>query len=74
MHFPNLVYSVRGNEVALSVVDGKIIYSDGKIQGIDEREILLEVRKNTDGIGERAAEEFWKVNGTNAGFMIEDKL
>jgi len=71
---PNLVYSARGDEVALSVVDGRIIYSEGKILAIDESEILNQVSGYTEGIGERAADEFWRVNGTNAVFMREDKL
>lgn len=71
---PNLVYSARGDEVALSVVDGKVIFKDGKILTIDEDECLEDVKKYTDRIGERAAAEFWEINGTNAGFMQNDKL
>ena len=71
---PNLVYSARGEEVAISVVDGKVIYRDGKILNINEKEVFQEVNKYTDGIGERASEEFWEIDGTNAQFMKEDKL
>lgn len=71
---PNLVYSARGEEVVLSVVDGKVIYKDGKILGIDEEEYLEAVQKYTQGIGERASEEFTKINGTNSIFMKENKL
>lgn len=71
---PNLVYSARGDEVVLSVVDGKIIYKDGKILEIDEDECLDAVEKYTSGIGKRATEEFNKINGTNSIFMMEDKL
>lgn len=71
---PNLVYSARGDEVALSVVDGKIIFKDGKILTINENECLADVKKYTDKIGERAATEFWEINGTNAEFMQNDKL
>ena len=71
---PNLVYSARGEEVALSVVDGKIIYKDGKIIEIDEQECLQAVEKYTEGIGEKASAEFWGINGTNARFMREEML
>jgi 5-methylthioadenosine/S-adenosylhomocysteine deaminase len=71
---PNLVYSARGEEVAISVVDGKVIYRDGKILNINEKEVFQEVNKYTDGIGERASKEFWEIDGTNAQFMKEDKL
>lgn len=71
---PNLVYSARGEEVAISVVDGKIIYRDGKVLAVDEKAHYKEVEKYTDGIGERASKEFYEINGTNAQFMKEHKL
>lgn len=71
---PNLVYSARGDEVALSVVDGRIIYKDGKILAIDEEEYLAELEQYPDGLGERASKEFFEINGTNAQFMRENKL
>lgn len=71
---PNLVYSARGEEVAISVVDGKIIYRDGKVLAVDEEVHYKEVEMYTDGIGERASKEFYEINGTNAQFMKEHKL
>ena len=35
---PNLVYSARGQEVVLSVVEGRTIMRDQKILTVDERE------------------------------------
>jgi len=71
---PNLVYSARGDEVALSVVDGKVICRDGKVLAIDESEYLAAAQSFTEGIGERATKEFLQINGTNARFMREQKL
>lgn len=71
---PNLVYSARGEEVCLSVVDGKVIYRDGKLLTIDEEEYLEEVNKYPEGIGQRASKEFSEINGTNAQFMKENRL
>lgn len=71
---PNLVYSARGQEIVLSVVAGKVIMRDGKILAIDEGEYLKAVAEHVPGIGSRAAEEFYQINGTNAQFMREDKL
>ncbi len=71
---PNLVYSARGQEVALSAVEGKVIYRDGKVLAIDEEEYFDAAEQYAPGIGERAAEQFWKINGTNARFMREGKL
>lgn len=70
---PNLVYSARGDEVVLSVVDGKIVYKDGKIHNVDLDEYIASNRF-AGGIGQRASEEFYSIKGTNARFMEEDKL
>lgn len=71
---PNLVYSARGEEVALVAVDGKVIYRDGVILTIDAAECLAEARQYPEQIGQQAAEQFLRINGTNAQFMREHKL
>ena len=71
---PNLVYSARGNEVVLSVVNGRIIMKDQKMLTIDEQEYLQEIQTYPARIGERAAQEFFEIHGTNARFMEEDRL
>ena len=71
---PNLVYSARGNEVVLSVVNGRIIMKDQKMLTIDEQEYLQEIQTYPAGIGERASREFFEIHGTNARFMEEDRL
>ena len=71
---PNLVYSARGPEVALAAVDGKVIMRDGKFTNVELEDYLAEIPQYPDAIGQRAAEEFFAINGTNARFMKEDKL
>ncbi len=71
---PNLVYSARGDEVALVAVEGKVICRDGVILTIDEAECLAAVATYPDQIGEQATEQFLRINGTNAHFMRESKL
>lgn len=71
---PNIVYSARGEEVALSAVQGKVIYRDGEFTNVDYRDYFGEVNKRTAGIGERATKEFDEINGTNSRFMKEGKL
>ena len=66
---PNLVYSARGAEVSLVAVDGKVIMQDGTFTYVDEKEYLAAIPQYPDTIGERAAEEFFAINGTNAHFM-----
>lgn len=71
---PNLVYSARGQEVALSVVNGKIIMRDQRILTIDENISLKRIQQYPKLIGNRASKEFFEIHGTNAQFMEEDKL
>ena len=71
---PNLVYSARGEEVALAAVDGNVIYRDGQFTNVDEREYFDAVKQYPDGIGERATKEFNDIGGTNYQFMQEGKL
>jgi 5-methylthioadenosine/S-adenosylhomocysteine deaminase len=71
---PNLVYSARGNEVVLSVVDGKVIMKDQRLVNIDEDESIAKIQKYPEGIGERAAKEFFEIHGVNAIYMEEGKL
>jgi len=71
---PNLVYSARGQEVALSVVDGKVIMKDQRILTIDEDISLRKIQQYPKSIGSRASKEFFEIHGTNAQFMEEGKL
>ena len=71
---PNLVYSARGPEVALAAVDGEVIMRDGVFTKVDQEEHLSAIPQYPDAIGQRAAEEFFRINGTNARFMQEGKL
>jgi 5-methylthioadenosine/S-adenosylhomocysteine deaminase len=41
----NLVYAARGNEVSTVMVDGKVLYDDGRLQTIDEEAVLKEIRE-----------------------------
>lgn len=71
---PNLVYSARGDEVALVVVDGRLIYKDGVFKNIEIGECLRQVSAYPSEIGRQATEQFLSIDGTNARFMREGKL
>lgn len=66
---PNLVYSARGNEVSMSMVNGEIIYENYKFTNYKVKKLLEKLEKRPLIIGENAAEEFYKINGTNAKYM-----
>jgi len=71
---PNLVYSARGEEVSLVAVDGKVIFRDGEMVNLCQEEYFDAVKVYPENIGKRATAEFEEINGTNARFMMEDKL
>ena len=54
---PNLVLSARGDEVVMSIIDGKVIYENGKIATIDEDELLEFVQQETEAVNEQASKE-----------------
>ena len=47
---------------------------DQKVLAVDEAELIADAGKYAEGIGQRAAKEFYEINGTNAQFMREGKL
>jgi len=71
---PNLVYSARGAEVDTVLVKGRVIVEHRKPQTFDLREIWEEAQAFAGEIGEKAAPEFWEINGKNAQYMREEKL
>ena len=59
---PNLVLSARGDEVVMSIIDGKVIYENGKIVTIEEDELLESVQRFTEDVNEQATGEVEKRN------------
>ncbi|GAB4346637.1 MAG: amidohydrolase [Candidatus Abyssubacteria bacterium] len=70
---PNLVLSARGDEVAMSIIDGKVIYEDGKIQTIDEQELLGQVQTIADEVNQQAAREVIKRKTYQYRLTVQDK-
>lgn len=71
---PNLVYSARGPEVDTVIVKGNILVEHRKPQTFDMDEIIEKTQALADEIGEKAAAQFYEINGKNAQYMREDKL
>lgn len=71
---PNLVYSARGHEVTHSVVNGIVVMRDRKLTRVNEEAILEDISKYPEIIGNKAAGDFFRINGNNAKFMKEERL
>ncbi|REK30325.1 MAG: amidohydrolase [Planctomycetota bacterium] len=41
----NLVYAARGNEVSFVMIDGRVVFDDGKLQTMDEDAVIQEIRE-----------------------------
>lgn len=46
----NIVYSADGGDVVLTMVDGKVLYRDGKYETLDIEKVIFEAEKATKGI------------------------
>jgi cytosine/adenosine deaminase-related metal-dependent hydrolase len=54
---PNLVLSARGDEVAMSIIDGQVIYEDGRITTIAEDDLLASIQQVSEEVSARASKE-----------------
>jgi 5-methylthioadenosine/S-adenosylhomocysteine deaminase len=70
---PNLVLSARGDEVETSIIDGKVIYEDGKIQTIAEDELLESVQRISEEVSARASAEVKKRMTVQHRLTLEGK-
>lgn len=71
---PNLVYSARGNEVDFSMVSGEVILENGQFKKQELTELLHQANQAAESIGKRAADTFYRVNGSNARWMEQGLL
>lgn len=51
----NIVHAVRGSDVSMTMVDGKIVVEDGELKTADLKAIIAEVRKVAPGLFDRRA-------------------
>jgi 5-methylthioadenosine/S-adenosylhomocysteine deaminase len=70
---PNLVLSARGDEVETSIIDGKVIYEDGKIQTVAEDELLQSVQRVSEEVSARASAEVKKRMTVQHRLTVEGK-
>ena len=57
---PNLVLSARGDEVAMSIIDGQVVYEDGRITTIAEDELLESIQQVSEEVSAQASKEVRK--------------
>lgn len=70
---PNLVLSARGDEVVLSIIDGQVVYEDGKITTIAEDELLDSIQRVSEEVSARASKEVRKRKTFQHRLTLEDR-
>ncbi|MGW0532366.1 amidohydrolase family protein [Streptomyces sp. NPDC003032] len=50
-----LVYSARGSDVDMTIVDGRVVFEDGRCPLVDEEALLAEVQERAERLVERAS-------------------
>ena len=70
---PNLVLSARGDEVVLSIIDGKIIFENGRITTIEEDALLASVQRVAQEVSANAAEQVRKRQTFQHRLTVENK-
>lgn len=61
---PNLVYSAKGSEVEMVMVDGKIIMEDGRLMTVDEKQVIAEAQKEANRIARLTEKPFSDIEDT----------
>jgi 5-methylthioadenosine/S-adenosylhomocysteine deaminase len=69
---PNLVLSARGDEVAMSIIDGEVVYEDGVIQTIAEDELLDSIQQVSEEVSAQASKEVRKRKTFQHRLTLED--
>ena len=65
---PNLVYSARGCEVALSAVNGRVIMKDQRILTIDEDACIRNIQKYPHEIGRKSIKRILRYTRNQRAF------
>ncbi len=52
-----LAYAARGSDVVYTIVDGRVIYQDGKCTLVDEQAIMAEAQQRSEELVSRAGLE-----------------
>jgi 5-methylthioadenosine/S-adenosylhomocysteine deaminase len=52
--YGKLVYQARGSDVTLTMVDGKLVYENGRLTTIDEEDLIRKAEESIERLGKRA--------------------
>ena len=69
---PNLVYSAKGSEVELVMVDGRILVEDFRVLSVDEKQVVRDAQEAVERICKAAEVPFSKIPESKLHAMMQN--
>lgn len=70
---PNLVYSAKGSEVELVMVDGRVLVEDFQVLSMDEKQVVRDAQEAVERVCRAAQEPFSKIPESRLHAMMKNK-
>ncbi len=70
---PNLVYSAKGSEVELVMVDGRVLVEDFKVLSVDEKQVVRDAQEAVERVCRAAQEPFSKIPESRLHAMMKNQ-
>ena len=70
---PNLVYSAKGSEVELVMVDGRVLVEDFRVLSVDEKQVVRDAQEAAERVCRAAQEPFSKIPESRLHAMMKNQ-
>ena len=70
---PNLVYSAKGSEVELVMVDGRVLVEDFQVLSVDEKQVVRDAQEAVERVCRAAQEPFSKIPESRLHAMMKNQ-
>lgn len=70
---PNLVYSAKGSEVELVMVDGRMLVEDFQVLSVDEKQVVRDAQEAVERVCRAAQEPFSKIPESRLHAMMKNQ-
>lgn len=70
---PNLVYSAKGSEVELVMVDGRVLVEDFRVLSVDEKQVVRDAQEAVERVCRAAQEPFSKIPESRLHAMMKNQ-
>ena len=70
---PNLVYSAKGSEVELVMVDGRVLVEEFRVLSVDEKQVVRDAQEAVERVCRAAQEPFSKIPESRLHAMMKNQ-